>query len=323
MRHIIIFGGAGFIGTNLIKFLLNDDVKIICIDNFQTGRASNIEQFKDIKNIRWFVGDITTNIWMQINNIIYSYFDNKVDEIYNLACPASPPKYLVNPIHTIETSLAIKHICDIAMRFDAKLLQASTSEVYGNPDEFHHPQNESYFGNVNMIGPRSCYDEGKRIAETFLYEFRKLGCKCKIIRIFNTYGKFMDPDDGRVISNFICQALRNEDITIYGDGTQTRSFQYIDDLIYGMTEFMKNDEFGPVNIGNPEEFTIKELAELVLKMIPESTSKIVYKELPKDDPIQRKADISKAYKMFGYKPKIKLREGLTKTIEYFRNEISL
>ena len=179
-----------------------------------------------------------------------------------------------------------------------------------------------YNGNVNILGPRSCYDEGKRIAETILYEYHKIGCKCKIVRIFNTYGPFMDPNDGRVISNFVCQALLNKDITIYGDGTQTRSFQYIDDLIFGLIEFMKTDEFGPVNMGNPEEFTMNELANLVKELIPESTSNIIYKELPKDDPIQRKADITRAYSMFGYKPKINLKEGLKKTIEYFKIELN-
>ncbi|MBR6908149.1 GDP-mannose 4,6-dehydratase, partial [bacterium] len=248
-------------------------------------------------------------------------FENKIDEIYNLACPASPPKYMKDPLHTIRTSLAIDWICKLAKEYDAKILQASTSEVYGDPDLLHHPQNEFYNGNVNIIGPRACYDEGKRIAETILYEYHKLGVKCKIIRIFNTYGPYMDPNDGRVITNFICQALTNKDITVYGDGTQTRSFQYIDDLIFGMTEFMKTDEFGPVNIGNPKEFTINKLADIILELIPESKSKIIYKKLPKDDPIQRKADISKAFSMFGYKPKIELKEGLINTINYLKENI--
>lgn len=324
MKHIIIFGGAGFIGSNLIKKLLADETnKILCIDSLQTGRASNINEFVNDSNFIWHIGDIThLQTYINLRNIVKEFFNNKVDEIYNLACPASPPKYMKNPLHTIHTSLAIDNICQLAQEYDAKVLHASTSEVYGNPDIEHHPQNEDYHGNVNIIGPRSCYDEGKRIAETILYEYRKLGVKCKIIRIFNTYGPNMDPNDGRVISNFVCQALLNRNITIYGDGTQTRSFQYIDDLIYGMTEFMKTDEFGPVNIGNPGEFTMNELAELVLSLIPESKSKIVYKELPKDDPIQRKADISRAYKMFGYKPKVKLKEGLKKTIEYFKIELN-
>lgn len=325
-KHIIIFGGAGFIGTNLIKYLLLDDNnKILCIDNFQTGRKSNLKEFIGDSNFMWYNLDISHHdIYESLKIIIMTNFDNKIDEIYNLACPASPPKYMKNPLHTIRTSLGIDWLCKLAYEYDTKILHASTSEVYGNPDIEHHPQNEEYYGNVNIIGPRSCYDEGKRIAETIMYEYHKLGCKCKIIRIFNTYGPYMDPNDGRVISNFVCQALLNRDITIYGDGTQTRSFQYVDDLIYGMTEFMNtdNDEMGPVNIGNPGEFTMIELAKLVLKLIPESKSKIVYKELPKDDPIQRKADISKAFNMFGYKPKIQLEEGLKKTIEYFKVELN-
>lgn len=324
-KHILIFGGAGFIGTNLIKKLLKDNNKILVIDNLQTGRFSNIKEFIDNNQIIWRNIDITNYFAHEdVKRIIKESFNNNIDEIYNLACPASPPKYMKNPLHTIKTSLAIGWICKLAKEYDAKVLHASTSEVYGNPDLLHHPQNEFYNGNVNMIGPRSCYDEGKRIAETIMYEYHKLGVKCKIIRIFNTYGPYMDPNDGRVISNFVCQALLNRDITIYGDGTQTRSFQYVDDLIYGMTEFMNTDanEMGPVNIGNPGEFTMNELAELVLKLIPESKSKIVYKELPKDDPIQRKADISKAFSMFGYKPKIQLEEGLKKTIKYFKVELN-
>ena len=323
-KHIIIFGGAGFIGTNLIKkLLLNENNKILCIDNLQTGNISNLKDFLDNYEIIWRNIDITNYFaYDDTKRIIKESFDNHIDEIYNLACPASPIKYMKNPLHTIKTSLAVLWICKLTKEYNAKLLQASTSEVYGNPDIDHHPQNEEYHGNVNIIGPRSCYDEGKRIAETILYEYHKLGVKCKIIRIFNTYGPYMDSEDGRVVSNFICQALRNEPITIYGDGTQTRSFQYIDDLIYGMTEFMKLDnEMGPVNIGNPNEFTINELAELVLKLIPESKSKIIYKELPKDDPIQRKADIGKANYLFGYKPKIQLEEGLIKTIDYFKENI--
>ena len=323
MKHIIIFGGAGFIGTNLTKKLLEDNHKVLCIDNLITGRESNIKLFQNNSNYKFHNADITNPfLWgYSIYDLIKEFFDYTVDEIYNLACPASPPKYLQHPLFTIRTCIAVQHICDFALYAKCKVLHASTSEVYGNPDIEHHPQNEKYNGNVNMIGPRSCYDEGKRIAETILYEYRKQGLDCKIIRIFNTYGPYMDPEDGRVISNFVCQALRNEDITIYGDGTQTRSFQYIDNLIYGMTHMMETDEFGPVNIGNPEEFTIKELADIVKEMIPESTSQIIYQDLPKDDPIQRKADISKAYKMFGYKPQIKLQEGLKNTIKYFREEL--
>lgn len=322
MSNIIIFGGAGFIGTNLTKKLLNNDNRIICVDNLYTGRLSNIVDFISKEQYYFYNKDITDeSCYNTLVEIIETHFNNHVDEIYNLACPASPPKYMIDPLHTIRTSLAIDNVCKLAKEYDAKILHASTSEVYGNPDIDHHPQNEEYHGNVNIIGPRSCYDEGKRIAETILYEYKKLGVKCKIVRIFNTYGPYMDPNDGRVISNFVCQALLNKDITIYGDGTQTRSFQYIDDLICGITEFMKNDEFGPVNIGNPCEFTMNELATLVKELIPSSTSQIIYKELPKDDPIQRKADISKAYVMFGYEPKIQLKEGLKKTIDYFRIEL--
>ena len=324
-KHILIFGGAGFIGSNLIKYLLTDENnKILCIDNLQTGRLSNLKEFINDSNLIFHSGDITNILtYNVIEKIIKESFDNYINEIYNLACPASPPKYMKDPLHTIRTSLAIDYICQFAKKYDSKVLHSSTSEVYGNPDIDHHPQNEEYHGNVNIIGPRSCYDEGKRIAETIMYEYHKLGVKCKIIRIFNTYGPYMDPNDGRVISNFVCQALLNKDITIYGDGTQSRSFQYVDDLIYGMTEFMNtnDNEMGPINIGNPGEFTMNELAELVLKLIPESTSKIVYKELPKDDPIQRKADISKAFNMFGYKPRVQLEDGLRKVIEYFKVEL--
>ena len=261
MKHIIIFGGAGFIGTNLIKYLLSDkNNKILCIDSLKTGRETNLKDFTNNKNFLFNIIDITNYFaYDHTKDIIVNSFDNKVDEIYNLACPASPPKYMKNPLHTIKTSLAVLWICKLAKEYNAKILHASTSEVYGNPDIEHHPQNEEYHGNVNIIGPRSCYDEGKRIAETILYEYFKLGVKSKIIRIFNTYGPYMDPNDGRVISNFVCQALLNKDITIYGDGAQTRSFQYVDDLIYGMTELTKTDEFGPVNIGNPCEFTMNEL----------------------------------------------------------------
>ena len=327
MKHIIIFGGAGFIGTNLTKRLLNENNKILVIDNLITGRQKNLDQFKTNPNFRFENGDITNvMLWTQmIYDWIYEFFgeDSRVDEIYNLACPASPPKYLAHPLFTIRTSIAVQNICIFAKHVNAKFLQASTSEVYGNPDSLHHPQTEEYHGNVNIIGPRSCYDEGKRIAETIMYEYKKEGVKCKIVRIFNTYGPSMDPDDGRVVSNFICQALKNKDITIYGDGTQTRSFQYVDDLVNGLIKMMETEDnyFGPINIGNPGEFTMNELANIVKELIPESTSKIIYMDLPKDDPIQRKADISKMINKTHWKPKIQLREGLQKTIEYFRKEI--
>lgn len=328
MKHIIIFGGAGFIGTNLTERLLNEGHKVLCIDSMITGRESNLAKFITNENFRFEIGDIVNLVlWTQaIYDWIYDFFgeDSRVDEIYNLACPASPPKYLAHPLLTIRTSIAVQNICIFAKTVNAKFLQASTSEVYGNPDAEHHPQNEEYHGNVNIIGPRSCYDEGKRIAETIMYEYRKAGVKCKIVRIFNTYGPYMDPEDGRVVSNFVCQTLRNENITIYGDGTQTRSFQYVDDLVNGLIKMMEteDDYFGPVNIGNPGEFTMNELAEIVKELIPESTSKIVYQDLPKDDPIQRKADITKMIDKTHWTPKINLREGLKRTIEYFRKEIS-
>lgn len=248
-------------------------------------------------------------------------FGGEIDEIYNLACPASPPKYQIDPIYTIHVSLAIEDICKLAIEYNAKMLYSSTSEVYGNP--IVHPQTEDYRGNVNTMGPRSCYDEGKRIAETIIYEYIKKGCRAKVIRIFNTYGPYMDPNDGRVISNFVCQALLNKDITIYGDGQQTRSFQYIDDLLDGMEAMMntEDDFIGPVNIGSPYEFTMIELAQLVLKKITLSTSNLIYKDLPKDDPTQRKANVDKLNSKTGWLPFRTLDEGLDKTIPYFADEL--
>jgi len=325
MKNVIIFGGAGFIGVNLIKRLLDNGDKVLCVDNLYTGFLTNIELFFDNKNFRFVNKDITNEkdiieLYDDIEDFLYNF----VDEIYNFACPASPPKYQKNPLYTIDCSLAIRYICNLALYFDSKLLHSSTSEIYGDPDNEHHPQQEDYRGNVNTLGPRSCYDEGKRIAETIIYEYVKLGCKAKIIRIFNTYGPYMDPKDGRVISNFICQALQNKDITIYGTGTQTRSFQYIDDLLNGIMKMMEteNSYMGPVNIGSPFEFTMEELAIMILELIPESKSKIIYKKLPEDDPKQRRADITKLYTKTGWEPKISLNEGLLKTIEYFRNVLN-
>ena len=323
MKNVIVFGGAGFIGTNMIRKLLNRGDKVICVDNFFTGRESNIKQFYDNDNFFLLINDVTNkNCYKLLKGMIEDIFYNFVDEIYNFACPASPVKYQIDPLYTIRISLAIMDICKLALEYDSKILHSSTSEVYGDPDNLHHPQSEDYRGNVNIMGPRACYDEGKRIAETILYEsYRQLGCKCKVIRIFNTYGPYMDPNDGRVISNFICQALENKDITIYGDGTQTRSFQYIDDLLNGIEAMMntEDDYIGPVNIGSSYEFTMDELAAIVLELIPSSKSKIVYKKLPKDDPKQRKANFNKMYKKTGWMPKISLREGLEKTIEYYKN----
>ena len=324
MKNIIIFGGAGFIGTNLSKYLLDQGHKVLCIDNFYTGQISNIKQFNYNLNYNHLLLDITElnkqKVLEKLQDKIEDFFYNFVDEIYNLACPASPPKYQKDPIYTIHCSLATENICKLAIEYNALLLHASTSEVYGDP--LIHPQPENYKGNVNTVGPRSCYDEGKRIAETIIYEYNKIGLKSKIIRIFNTYGPYMDPNDGRVISNFVNQALENKDITIYGDGSQTRSFQYIDDLLVGIDKVMhntKDDFYGPINIGSEFEFTIKELAELVLKMIPESKSTIVYKELPKDDPIQRRTDNTKLYKKTHHISSITLKEGLEKTILYFKS----
>lgn len=322
MKNVIIFGAAGFIGTNLTKYFLENDSKVLAFDNFSSSDPKNISQFDTylLDNQFYFVqADIVNNISTINEYIKYFYSNEQVDEIYNLACSASPPKYQTNPIHTLDTCIAVKNICEIALNLKSKLLHASTSEVYGDP--LQHPQSEEYRGNVNTIGPRSCYDEGKRVAETYCYEYRKLGLDVKLIRIFNTYGPYMNPEDGRVVSNFIMQALRNENITIYGDGSQTRSFQYIDDLINAMIKIMTTDSFGPFNVGNPVEFTMIELAQKVLKYIPQSTSKMIYYDLPKDDPTKRKPNIAKINTELNWSPQIMLDEGLQKTIEYFKTNL--
>lgn len=321
MKKIIVTGGAGFIGTNLIERLLKEDNFVLCIDNLQTGRECNVKKFENNPHYKFIQTDITNNV-PYLTSLIkegfgFKYDTFSIDEIYNLACPASPPKYQANPLHTLRTSIAIDNMCMIALLYGAKILHSSTSEIYGDP--IVHPQAEDYRGNVNTIGPRSCYDEGKRVAETFLYEYKKLGVDTKIIRIFNTYGPYMDPTDGRVVSNFICQALKGEPITIYGDGSQTRSFQYIDDLIDGMIKVMESVEFGPFNIGNPVEFTVKELAEMVKEMVNDVN--VTYHNLPTDDPIQRKPVIKQMKEKFGWEPKTQLSEGLEKTIEYFKEEL--
>ncbi|MFH1048478.1 MAG: UDP-glucuronic acid decarboxylase family protein [Patescibacteria group bacterium] len=310
MKTILITGGAGFIGSHLAKKLLDAGNKIICLDNFYTGRMENIAGFLKNKNFKLLKRDVAKPLAI------------KADEIYNLACPASPRRYRQNPVKTIKTNIfGVFNMLALAKKNKARILQASTSEVYGDPLE--HPQKETYWGNVNPIGVRSCYDEGKRLAETLCMDYwRQYKTEIRIVRIFNTYGPNMNPDDGRVVSNFIAQALRGKDITIYGGGSQTRSFQYIDDLTEGMIRMMKQDEFiGPVNLGNPNEFTVKELADKVLKMIPESKSKIVYTSLPEDDPRKRKPDISLAKEKLGWEPKIELEEGLGKTIEYFKGKL--
>jgi UDP-glucuronate decarboxylase len=307
MKRILVTGGAGFVGSHLCERLLIEGNEIICLDNYFTGRKQNILHLLSNPNFE-----------LVRHDVIEPYYA-EVDEIYNLACPASPPFYQFNPIKTMKTSvLGAMNMLGLAKRVGAKILQASTSEVYGDPSV--HPQPESYWGNVNPIGIRSCYDEGKRCAETLFMDYHKQnGVKSKIVRIFNTYGPRMNPKDGRVVSNFIMQALKGEDITIFGNGKQTRSFQYVDDLVEGMIRLMntEDDFIGPVNIGNPVEFTMLELAEEIV-LATGSNSKLVFKELPQDDPLQRKPDISLAFnKLNGWKPEIMLKDGLFKTIPYF------
>lgn len=310
-KRILVTGGAGFIGSHLCERLLREGNEVLCVDNFFTGRRQNIHKLLDNKNFELLRHDVTVPLFVE------------VDQIYNLACPASPVHYQFDPIQTTKTSVhGAINMLGLAKRLKARILQASTSEVYGDPDV--HPQPESYWGKVNPIGIRSCYDEGKRCAETLFFDYhRQAEVDIRVVRIFNTYGPNMNPDDGRVVSNFIVQALKGEDITIYGDGSQTRSFQYVDDLAEAMIRMMNNEDgfVGPVNTGNPDEFTIKQLAEKVLEMIPESKSKIVYKDLPQDDPKQRQPDITLAKQKLGWEPKIKLQEGLEKTIPYFREAI--
>lgn len=307
MKKILVTGGAGFIGSHLCERLLNEGNEVICLDNYFSSHKSNI------------IG-LTSNPFFELvrHDIIQPYFA-EVDEIYNLACPASPIYYQHDPIKTIQTSImGAINMLGLAKRLNAKILQASTSEVYGDP--IVHPQKEAYWGNVNPIGIRSCYDEGKRCAETLFMDYhRQNQVAIKIIRIFNTYGPNMNVNDGRVVSNFIVQALKGENITIYGDGTQTRSFQYVDDLVEGMLRMMQADPnfTGPVNLGNPNEFTMLQLANTIIKLVG-SSSKIVFMPLPKDDPKQRQPNIELAKeKLNGWQPKIELEEGLGKTIAYF------
>lgn len=308
-KRILITGGAGFLGSHLSERLLKEGNEIFCLDNFFTGTKENVAHLIDDPYFEIIRHDVEFPLHLE------------VDEIYNLACPASPPHYQHNPIHTNKTSvLGAINMLGLAKRNNAKIMQASTSEVYGDPHV--HPQTEDYWGNVNPIGIRSCYDEGKRCAETLFFDYhRQHNLKIKVARIFNTYGPNMHPSDGRVVSNFIIQALKGEDITIYGDGSQSRSFCYVDELIDGFVRLMASDDFtGPVNLGNPVEFTIKELAEKVIEMT-NSTSKLTLNPLPQDDPKQRQPSIVLAKKELGWEPKIKLEEGLTKTIKYFDNLI--
>ncbi|MCI8583105.1 MAG: SDR family oxidoreductase [Dorea sp.] len=306
MKRILVTGGAGFIGSHLCKKLVEEGNEVICADNLFTGSKRNIRALSDYDNFEFLRADITKELYVE------------VDQIYNLACPASPVHYQYNPIKTIKTSvMGAMNMLGLAKRVHGRILQASTSEVYGNPQI--HPQPESYWGSVNPIGIRSCYDEGKRIAETLCFDYhRQLGVDIKVIRIFNTYGPNMDSEDGRVVSNFIVQALKGEDITVYGSGEQTRSFCYVDDLVEGMYRMMNSREgfTGPVNLGNPGEFTMLELADKVINLTG-SKSKIVHKPLPQDDPVQRKPVIELAEKELGWKPEVILEEGLRRTIEYF------
>ena len=307
MKRILVTGGAGFIGSHLCERLLNDGHEVICLDNYFTGSKKNIVHLLDNPYFELIRHDVTMPLFVE------------TDEIYNLACPASPVHYQYNGIKTIKTSvMGAINTLGLAKRTRSKILQASTSEIYGDPEV--HPQHEGYWGNVNTLGPRACYDEGKRCAETLFMNYHDQNkVRIKIARIFNTYGPKMDAGDGRVVSNFIVQALKGNDLTIYGDGTHTRSFQYVDDLLEGFIKLMATpDSFtGPVNLGNPVEFTIRSLAEMVIKMTG-SKSKIVYMPLPQDDPKQRKPDISLAMKELGWSPKVDIQTGLERTVEYFR-----
>ncbi len=308
---ILVTGGAGFIGSHLCRRLLSEGHDVLCVDSLFTGSKDNIRDLMDDKRFEFLRHDIVEALTLE------------VDQIYNLACPASPVHYQFNPVHTTKTSVnGAINMLGLARRTKARILQASTSEVYGDPEV--HPQPEGYWGRVNTVGPRACYDEGKRCAETLFFDYhRQHKLEIKVVRIFNTYGPNMHPNDGRVVSNFIVQALQNKDITIYGKGNQTRSFQYVDDLVEGMVRMMNSPAAftGPVNIGNPGEFTIKQLAEKVLKLIPESKSKLIYKPLPQDDPKQRQPDIRLAKAKLGWAPKVKLEDGLLKTIAYFRRTL--
>ena len=306
--RILVTGGAGFVGSHLCEKLLLEPNEVICLDNMFTGQKNNILHLIDDKNFEFIRHDIVKPILIE------------VDQIYNLACPASPIHYQFNPVKTMKTSvLGSINMLGIAKKTKARILQASTSEVYGDPLE--HPQKETYWGNVNTIGLRSCYDEGKRSAETLFFDYyREHNVDITIARIFNTYGPRMSIDDGRVVSNFIVQALKGNDITIYGEGNQTRSFCYVDDLVSGLIKLMKSNEIGPINLGNPNEFSILDLAKNI-KYLTDSKSKIIYKDLPQDDPRLRRPDITLAEKRLNWEPNIDINDGLIKTIEYFKKII--
>ena len=310
LKKLLVTGGCGFLGSHLCERLLSDGHDVLCVDNYFTGSKANVAHLLDHPRFELMRHDVTFPLYVE------------VDEIYNFACPASPIHYQFDPVQTTKTSVhGAINMLGLAKRLKAKILQASTSEVYGDPEL--HPQPESYWGRVNPVGPRSCYDEGKRCAETLFFDyFRQHQLRIKVVRIFNTYGPRMHPNDGRVVSNFIVQALKGEDITIYGDGAQTRSFCYVDDLIEVIIRVMgTSDDFtGPINIGNPGEFTIRELAEHVIRLTG-SRSKLVFKPLPADDPRQRKPDITLAKNMLGWSPTVQLNEGLERTIAYFRGKL--
>ena len=305
-RRVLVTGGAGFIGSHLCERLMASGREVLCIDNYYTGTRHNVQNFLDNPRFELMRHDVCFPLYVE------------VDQIYNLACPASPIHYQLDPVQTTKTSVhGAINMLGLAKRIKAKILQASTSEVYGDP--IVHPQTEDYWGNVNPIGPRSCYDEGKRCAETLFFDyFRQHRLRIKVARIFNTYGPRMHPNDGRVVSNFIVQALKNKDITVYGDGDQTRSFCYVDDLVDGLIRLMESEDdiVGPINLGNPTEFTIRQLAEVVIDLTG-SGSKIIHRPLPQDDPKQRQPDISKAQELLGWQPVLPLAEGLTRTIAYF------
>ena len=310
-KRILVSGGAGFIGSHLCERLLNDGHDVLCVDNFHTGHADNVTALLDNRRFEMLRHDVTLPLHAD------------ADEIYNLACPASPQHYQFDPVRTVKTNvMGAINMLGLAERLRAKILQASTSEIYGDPEI--HPQPERYWGNVNPIGPRACYDEGKRCAETLFFDYhRQQKVKIKVVRIFNTYGPHMRPDDGRVVSNFIVQALQDRDLTIYGDGSQTRSFCYVDDLVEAMVRMMGTDHTitGPINIGNPDEFTIRQLADLVIEMV-NSGSRIIHRDLPVDDPRQRRPDVGLARDLLGWSPTVQLRQGLEKTIAYFDNVLS-
>ena len=307
-KRILVTGGTGFIGNHLCRRLLKDGHYVICLDNNFTGCMQNIADLRNHQNFEFIRHDITEPLYLE------------VDQIYHLACPASPKAYQYNAIKTIKTNiLGTMYALGIAKRTKARMLLSSTSEVYGDPKE--SPQREEYWGNVNPIGIRSCYDEGKRVAETLMMEYhRNHNVDIRIARIFNTYGPNMDPQDGRVVSNFINQCLNNEDITIYGDGSQTRSFCYVSDMVEGLIRLMETENIiGPINLGNPDERTIKQIAEKIKELIPESTSNIVYNDLPSDDPMKRNPDITKAREILDWNPKVQTEHGLQSTIDYFKN----